>query len=94
MDREEGTKCEVEVEIETPYSQTLEKAVQPDNVMSPPWLRIECEAFDSKLRCLISVDCRDSSRILSLRNTIDDLLISIKSALQTLESINARMDKA
>ncbi|MEM1873380.1 MAG: KEOPS complex subunit Pcc1 [Acidilobaceae archaeon] len=66
----------------------------PDNATAPPWLSVKCEATESRLVCRVSVDCEEPRRVLSLRNTIDDLIVSLKSALDSLRELADLSDKA
>ncbi|MEM0366560.1 MAG: KEOPS complex subunit Pcc1 [Acidilobaceae archaeon] len=70
----------------------MEEALKPDNTKLPPWLSIECKSIEDTLECTIRLDCSMPKRILSLRNTIEDLLISLRAVLESIreaESISS-----
>lgn len=78
--------CIARVKIPTPNSLHLVKALEPDNKHTPPHLRVSCRGAGEVLECEVIVEgCRDPARILTLRNTIDDLLISVRAALDSIE---------
>ena len=83
MDRE---ACRVTVEVKTPYARPLLESLEPDNISPYEWLRIECREGEDALSCIVEAsECREPRKILTLRNTIDDLLAAIKAALAVLE---------
>lgn len=60
-------------------------ALEPDNRAAPPWLSVSCSEVEGYIECLVFVDgCGEPRRILSLRNTIDDLLRSYKAAFDAV----------
>lgn len=79
-------KCSVSLVVRCP--QAVYKAIQPDNLEVPEWLRVEC-TYDEELQavsCLVEAECGDPRRILSLRSTADDILQSIKASLDALQA--------
>lgn len=61
------------------------RALQPDNVQTPKDLKIACELGGKALICNIEMpSVEDPLRILTLRNTFDDLVINIKAAIDSL----------
>ncbi len=72
-------ECRAIIEVEAPRS--VAEAVEVDNEVAPPWLRVSCTWQSGTVKCTVVVeDCREPRRILSLRNTLDDLLIALKAA--------------
>jgi len=72
-------ECRAVVEVEAPRS--VAEAVEVDNAVAPPWLRATCTWDSGIVRCVVRVEgCSDPRRILSLRNTLDDLLLALKAA--------------
>lgn len=84
MGGEEGS-CLATIRVHHSASRDILKAIQPDNVIVPEWLSIDCRDLDGVLECTVRVDCRIPSRILSLRNTLDDLLRAIRVAIDVIE---------
>ncbi|MCE4604668.1 MAG: hypothetical protein F7B20_06865 [Aeropyrum sp.] len=80
-----GQGCVAEIVL--PGSREIAASLEPDNLETPSWLRVTCSpSGETAIRCIIEIDdCRDSKRILSMRNTIDDLLRSYKAAVEVLE---------
>ncbi|MCE4625734.1 MAG: hypothetical protein F7C35_07740 [Desulfurococcales archaeon] len=74
------------VVIETVHAGVLYEAVEPDNRGAPPHIKVSCTPKDNALECTVRVEgCEDPKRILTLRNTVDDLLLALRSALETLD---------
>jgi len=84
-------KCYAVIEVDVGEDAVVHilDSVEPENRITPPWVNVSCRARDAVLECKISVDdCSDPRRILTLRNTIDDLLQAISTALNVLKGIN------
>ncbi|MEM0340216.1 MAG: KEOPS complex subunit Pcc1 [Acidilobaceae archaeon] len=94
MDREESPRCEAHLEVESAYALALEKALEPDNVSAPSWLKVKCEAREAKLICSVEIEDCEPQRMLSLRNTLDDMLMSLKSATEALKYLEDSSNKA
>jgi len=77
--------CKAKLRLKTSLAETLFKALEPDNKVLPSNLKIECTASPGALECEIIISCEDDKDILRLRNTLDDILSSIKVVLMTLE---------
>ena len=77
--------CMAKLRLRTPLAETLFKALEPDNKVLPSNLKIRCTASPEVLECEMVVSCEDDKDILRLRNTLDDILSSIKVVLMTLE---------
>jgi hypothetical protein len=62
------------------------RALQPDNIRAPKDLKIACEPNGGEtLVCNIEVSLvEDPAKILTLRNTFDDLIINMKAAIDSL----------
>ncbi len=62
------------------------RALQPDNLRAPKDIKIACEPVDDEtLVCNIEVSpAEDPTKILTLRNTFDDLIINMKAAIDSL----------
>ncbi len=72
-------ECRAVIEVEAPRS--VAEAVEVDNASAPTWLSVKCAWESGVVRCVAVVkDCGDPRRVLSLRNTLDDLLIALKAA--------------
>ncbi len=68
-------------------ARALLDSIEPDNRPTPGWLRVECTANGNVLECIVEVEgCGDPRRVLSLRNTVDDLMQSVKAALSALDN--------
>jgi len=81
-----GGECVARIAIETVHARILYDAVEPDNRIAPPHIRVHCSPKDNVLECTVRVEgCEDPKRILTLRNTVDDLLLALRSALETLD---------
>ena len=78
--------CKATVRVTHEASRSLLEAINPDNINTPQWLTINCRSFQDVLECVVEVDCSSPTRILSLRNTLDELLRAIKSGINAIES--------
>jgi len=78
--------CTTSIKVFFEASEALLEAINPDNIIVPEWLSINCKSSPGVLECSISIDCSLPSRILSLRNTLDDLLRAIKVGIEVIES--------
>ena len=67
-------------------AEALAKALAPDNLDAPPWMSVGCLATQGGyLECQVVIrGCGDPRRILSLRNTIDDILRAVKASLEAI----------
>ncbi|BAF34774.1 hypothetical protein APE_1147a [Aeropyrum pernix K1] len=78
-------KCTAEITL--PGGPEIAESLEPDNLQTPPWLKITCTHQEGSVACTVEVEgCHSPRRILSLRNTIDDLLRSYRAATETLEA--------
>lgn len=83
--------CRADIIIETVYARAVRDSIQPDNASPHDWLKVECKASDDRLHCVVTVEgCRDPRRLLTLRNTVDDLLEAVKTALSALDASEPR----
>ncbi|MEN2999888.1 MAG: KEOPS complex subunit Pcc1 [Acidilobaceae archaeon] len=80
-----GERCIARVKVSTESAAALLEAVEPDNARAPEWLQVSCRQAEGALECLVELSCEDPQRLLSLRNTLDDLLLSLRAALDALE---------
>ncbi|MDM7274834.1 MAG: KEOPS complex subunit Pcc1 [Thermoprotei archaeon] len=80
----EEVKCTAKLKIKALKAKTLEEALEPDNIITPPGLKVGCKSRDDTLECTVEVECGNPTRILTLRNTIEDLLTTIKAVVETL----------
>jgi len=85
------TACEARIVIETENSVHLVRALEPDNLDAPGHVSVECRALSGLIECAVRVDgCEDPKRVLTLRNTVDEIILISKS----VENALAAMDKA
>ena len=82
-------RCIAVVRVRHRASQDILRAIEADNVVAPPWLSIDCRDLGELLECIVEVDCSTPSRILSLRNTLDELLRAIRVAVETIEGLES-----
>jgi hypothetical protein len=79
-------ECLAFIKIDVKHSTHLARALEPDNRQSPPHITVACKPLEGSLECRIRVKgCDDPKRILTLRNTVDDILIAIRSGMDALE---------
>ena len=83
------SECIAVVEMDIPHPDAVAEAIEPDNRGAPSHVSIECRVKGGAVICIIRVeDCKGNpSRILTLRNTIDDLTSAVKVALDSIESV-------
>jgi hypothetical protein len=81
---EEGV-CVGELELEGPPA--VAEALEVDNMVTPPWLSATCTHSGGSIRCRVEVGgCGDPKRILSLRNTLIDILLCYRAASEALKA--------
>jgi hypothetical protein len=65
------------------------EAVEPDNVVAPGFVRVSCRPAGSRvLECLVEVSgCPEApERLLTMRNSVDDLLSHVIVAVGALRA--------
>ncbi len=81
--------CRGELTLEGPPS--IAEALEVDNKFAPPWLSVSCRHEGSVIVCNVEVkECREPRRILSLRNTLIDILLCYRAALESLRAAERR----
>ncbi|AFZ70216.1 hypothetical protein Calag_0449 [Caldisphaera lagunensis DSM 15908] len=85
MDKD-SVECTAELVIPNKDANAIAKSLTPDNIKDlPSYLDISCKNENDKLICTIRIkDCKDPKRIMSLKNTLDDLLINIRSIIDSM----------
>lgn len=81
----ERSRCVAEVELRLEDPVALARALEPDNRAAPPGVRVECRG-STVLYCIVEAECRSPRGILTLRNTVDDLLQSLQAAVSALKA--------
>ena len=81
---DEEAKCTAKLKIKALKARALEEALEPDNIVTPPGVKIECKGENDFLECIAEVECGNPMRILTLRNTLEDLLTAVKAIRETL----------
>ena len=77
--------CRALLRIESADPVSLYKSLEPDNRQAPPHLRVSCKPAEGTVECVVEVrGCEDPRRILTLRNTIDEILALAKSVNELL----------
>ncbi len=80
------SRCSAVIEIESELADEILKVITPENVSAPEDLKIHCYSRHKKLICDLNLQCSKEKEVLRLRNTLDDLLQSIKLFLDTLHA--------
>lgn len=73
--------CRAGIFLEITDPNALVKALEPDNMVVPEHVKVECIPEGGRaVACVIEVSgCRNPRRILTLRNTIDEILALAKT---------------
>jgi len=79
--------CEARLLIETHWAEALADSLSPDNAQAPRGLEVGCQARGGVVDCIVRLECSGPRGILTLRNTVDDLLAAAKAALESLERV-------
>ncbi len=79
--------CTAEVEIETSHVSELLASLEPDNENVPKHLNVSCRPSSRGVLCSISVDCSYPERMLTLRNTLDEIIVLSKTVLDMLDRV-------
>ncbi|BEP18633.1 hypothetical protein PYJP_19850 [Pyrofollis japonicus] len=75
-------------------AEALLKAIKPDNLTAPPWLRIKEEIAAKGLRIVVEALIEQPYRVGSVKNTVDEILEFIYSLLKTLEEAAKTLKQA
>jgi hypothetical protein len=78
--------CEARLLLETRWAEALVDSLEPDNTQAPRGLEVRCWPRGGLVECVVRLECSEPRGLLTLRNTIDDLLATAKAALESLES--------
>ncbi len=78
--------CEARLELYVNRPENISKALNADNTNLPPNLSIKCWPIDeNRLECDVTItSCKDPSKLLTLRNTLEDILLNVMAADGTL----------
>ncbi len=79
-------ECYAKIMIRSEFAKTVLSAIEPDNVNLPQDMEIDCNASEDSLYCSVRILCKEVKDVLRLRNTIDDILSSIKLSLSSISS--------
>lgn len=85
--------CSVLVTVEAggeDRARAIVEALEPDNATAPPGMKVTCTAASTKVSCVVSISCREARDMLRLRNTVDDLLVNLRAALESIERASGR----
>ena len=78
-----------ELRLQGPFS--VAEALEVDNKTAPPWLRVSCTWEEGFVKCSATISgCGDPRRILSLRNTLVDILLCYRAAMDSLRAAELR----
>ena len=81
--------CLGELTLQGPPS--IAEALEVDNKVTPHWLKVVCTWEDGMIRCRAIVSgCSDPRRVLSLRNTLIDILLCYRAAIDALRAAELR----
>lgn len=90
----EEKKCliHVEVDADDPKSaDAIARSLNVDNKTSPQGVVASCSASGSKIVCEVEVSgCDDPKRVLTARNTADDLILDLRAAMSSLRALQGR----
>jgi len=73
-----SSRKEISVEIYTDLPCFVANLMRPDDVDIPQGMLIDHRCVDGRYLLMISVEVRDGSDVLSLKNTVDELIRLIK----------------
>ncbi len=77
--------CRAVIKVIIDAALDLARAVEPDNKSAPPGIMVRCSGA-SVLECVIEVDCTTTRGLLTLRNTVDDLIQALQAAESALSA--------
>ena len=78
-------------ELRLQGSASVAEALEVDNRTTPPWLKVSCTWGGGMIRCSVVVSgCNDPRRVLSLRNTLVDILLCYRAAMDALRAAEPR----
>ena len=78
-------ECTALVEVDGVDAEAIVTALEPDNATAPQGVEARCRVEGGRVSCVVRVSCGNASGILRLRNTLDDLILNLRAALEALE---------
>lgn len=89
MAEEKRCLIRVEVEADDPGgADAIVRSLNVDNASAPAGVRVSCIARGPRVVCDVEVaGCDDPRRVLTARNTADDLLLDLRAALSSLRAL-------
>jgi len=89
MDPQEECVIEVKVEVGDPETAfSVVSSLNVDNKLTPKGVTATCQQERSLVICEVRVkECDDPRRVLTARNTIDDLLINLRASLASIGAL-------
>ncbi|MGC9105223.1 MAG: KEOPS complex subunit Pcc1 [Thermoprotei archaeon] len=84
---DEPLKIRIEIEIPTDHAAEIERSVSVDNVGIPEGIELKVYRGDRVLYIVAECTCVEPRKILTLRNTVDDLLVNVNAVLRVLETV-------
>ena len=80
--------CRASIRVETANPEHLARALEPDNIQAPSHVRVSCRALEGAVECVVEVDgCEDPKRVLTLRNTVDEIITMARTVEEVLSSV-------
>lgn len=80
--------------LEEKLARAVLEALKPDDLTAPAWLRIEERVEDGDLVVYIETAENTSTRVGSLRNTVDEILSYTYALLKTIEETAKALKEA
>lgn len=81
-------KIKVNITYDTPYSKDIAESIKVDNVDIPEGMSIELKYEENKIVVEVSMEIKEAKNILTLRNTVDEILQHIITIEKTLTKLS------
>ena len=92
MAEEKRCMIHIEVDADDPESaDAIARSLNVDNKASPRGVIASCAASGSRIICDVEISgCDDPRRVLTARNTADDLILDLRAAMSSLRALRGR----
>jgi len=84
-------KISIKITYETPYAKEIVESIKVDNIDIPKGMSIHMSVEkENKILIDISMEIEDNKNILTLRNTVDEILQNIITLEKTLTKLSQK----
>ena len=83
-------KISIKITYDTPYAREIVESIKVDNIEIPKGMTINMNEKDNRVFIEVSMEIEDNKNILTLRNTVDEILQHIITLEKTLTKLTKK----